>query len=234
MKTKTKANPKNEKIKNIKKSVTKTPKTKNVDVTVTDTTKTKPTTKSVKSTKVVKATKPIKPTKAIKLKKDISEVYDINGLQELTKGRYLNNKDLLAEVKLAKEKGFMTDRLAKMLMLLCMKYAKKGNFANYSYNDDMQAFAMLMLVKTWNAFDPEKSDNPFAFFTQCIHHSFIQFLNQEKRQRNIKDELLLDQGLTPSFGYEAPEKDSDENVDFEGTLPSEETKNVDELENTEK
>ena len=114
---------------------------------------------------------------------------------------YLSNKELLAAVIEAKEKGFMTDKLARMLQLLCSKYAKKGSFINYSYNDDMQSYAMMMLVRTWHSFNPEKTNNPFAFFTQCIKNSFIQYLNQERRQRSIRDELLIDQGLNPSFNY---------------------------------
>jgi DNA-directed RNA polymerase specialized sigma24 family protein len=119
-----------------------------------------------------------------------------------TKNLYLNNKDLLAEVKKSKRKGEMSDRLARMLQMLCARYAKKGNFINYTYNQDMQAYAMMMLVRTWNSFNPEKSSNPFAFFTQCIKNSFIQYLNQEKRQRNIRDLALVDQGLNPSFGFD--------------------------------
>lgn len=71
-----------------------------------------------------------------------------------------------------------------------------------SYNDDMKAFAIMMLVRTWKAFNPEKSNNPFAFFTQCIKNSFIQFLNQERRQRDIRDELYVDLGLDPSYTYQ--------------------------------
>lgn len=114
---------------------------------------------------------------------------------------YLSNKELLIAVKESKEKGYMMDKLARMLQLLCSKYAKKGNFVNYSYNEDMQSYAMMMLVRTWNSFNPEKSNNPFAFFTQCIKNSFIQYLNHEKRQRVIRDELLVDQGMNPSFNY---------------------------------
>mgnify|MGYP002777093314 CR=1 FL=1 len=126
-----------------------------------------------------------------------------NSITQGGKTIYLNNKELLAEVKRCKKKGQMSDMLAKMLQLLCSKYAKKGSFINYSYNEDMQAYAMMMLVRTWNSFDPDKSNNPFAFFTQCIKNSFIQFLNQEKRQRDVRDLLLIDQGLSPSYGYDA-------------------------------
>lgn len=117
------------------------------------------------------------------------------------KSNYLNNKDLLTQVVLSKEQGRMTDRLAHMLQTLAARYGKKGNFANYTYNEDMQAYAMLMLVRTWSSFDPEKSSNPFAFFTQCIKNSFIQYLNQERRQRDVRDELLIENGLSPSHTY---------------------------------
>lgn len=124
-------------------------------------------------------------------------------ITEAGKTVYLTNKELLAELKRCKKKGQMSEMLAKMLMLLCSKYAKKGSFVNYSYNEDMQGYAIMMLVRTWNSFDPEKSSNPFAFFTQCIKNSFIQYLNHEKRQRDVRDLLLIDQGLNPSYGYDS-------------------------------
>ncbi len=121
---------------------------------------------------------------------------------------YLKNKDLLEEVKRCKQTGVMSDTLARMLQLLCAKYAKKGNYVNYTYNEDMQAYAMLMLVRTWASFNPEKSSNPFAFYTQCIKHSLIQYLNQEKRHRMIRDTLLVEQGLDPSFSFQESYSDS--------------------------
>ena len=128
--------------------------------------------------------------------------------------KYLNNKDLLAQVILSKKNGKMTNELAKMLQLLTMRYGKKGNFAGYTYNDDMQSYAMLMIVKTWQGFDPAKSSNPFAWFTQCIKNSFIQYLNYEKRQRDIRDEVLVDSGLSPSYNYQYEHSN-------EGTEPTE-------------
>lgn len=133
---------------------------------------------------------------------------------------YLSNKELLASVIEAKSKGFMTDKLARMLQLLCSKYAKKGSFVNYSYNDDMQSYAMMMLVRTWNSFNPEKSNNPFAFFTQCIKNSFIQYLNQERRQRNIRDEMLIDQGMNPSFNYSENSSDGVPGIEDEQDFDS--------------
>jgi len=120
------------------------------------------------------------------------------------KRNYLNNRDLLSEVLLSKENDppKMTDKLARMLMMLCSRYGRRANFANYTYNEDMQAYAMMMLVRTWNSFNPEKSNNPFAFFTQCVKNSFIQYLNSEKRHRVIRDELMVNKGLNLSYKYQ--------------------------------
>jgi len=120
------------------------------------------------------------------------------------KKNYLNNRDLLAEVLKSKENDppKMTDKLARMLQMLCARYGSRGQFAGYTYNEDMQAYAMMMLVRTWNSFNPDKSNNPFAFFTQCVKNSFIQYLNSEKRHRTIRDELMVNEGLNPSYTYQ--------------------------------
>jgi DNA-directed RNA polymerase specialized sigma subunit len=114
---------------------------------------------------------------------------------------YLNNKDLYAQVVKSQEAGVMSDELAKMLQTLTEKYGRSGRYIGYTYNEDMQAYAMMMLCKTWHKFDPNKYTNAFAYYTTCVHNSFNQFLNKEKAQRDIRDELLLKQGLNPSHTY---------------------------------
>ena len=59
------------------------------------------------------------------------------------KVNYLNNKDMLLELRRSHEKGQMTDKLCNMLIMLTERYAKKGCFASYTYNDEMQATAMV-------------------------------------------------------------------------------------------
>lgn len=115
---------------------------------------------------------------------------------------YIDRKELFSEVVKSKQTDQMTDRLAAMLNLLTKKYAMSPQFVGYTYNDDMQGYAIMMLVKTWRSFNPEKSDNPFAFYTQCIKNSFRQYLNKEKRHRNIRDALLVNQGFSPSHTYQ--------------------------------
>lgn len=118
------------------------------------------------------------------------------------KSKYLDKKELLATTIDALEKGVLTDKLAAMLQLLTKQYATSARFASYSYNDDMQSYAMVMLVRTWNRFKPERSDNAFAFYTQCIKNSFKQYLKDEKKHRVTRDELLLDKGMTPSYTHQ--------------------------------
>jgi len=125
------------------------------------------------------------------------------------KTNYLRNKDLLVEVIACKETGVMSDTLARMLQLLTAKYGRSAQFGGYTFNEDMQAYAMMMLCKTWSSFDPMRSDNPFAYYTQSIKNSFKQFLNREKVQRVVRDELLVKRGLNPSFTYLAEYADSD-------------------------
>lgn len=116
---------------------------------------------------------------------------------------YLTSKDLREQVAISKAQGQMTDALARMLLLLISRFAQKPCYSGYNYNDDMQQYAMMMLCKTWDKYNEEKSANAFAFFTQCVKNSFNQYLNLEKRQRVIKDQERINQGLNPSFAFQS-------------------------------
>ena len=114
---------------------------------------------------------------------------------------YLNNGDMMIQLKLSKERGRLTEEMGKMFMLLAKRYANHPRFSRYSYNDDMQSAALLILAKVWKGFDETKYNNPFAYFTQIVHHAFHQFNNTERRERDVRDSLLVAQGRNPSFNY---------------------------------
>lgn len=114
---------------------------------------------------------------------------------------YLNNADMLEELKKCHARGRLTEEMGRMFMSLVRRYASIPRFSGYSYNEDMQAFALLTLTKVWRGFDATKYNNPFAYFTQIVHHAFHQLDNQERRQRDIRDAILVDQGKNPSFNY---------------------------------
>lgn len=115
---------------------------------------------------------------------------------------YLTNSRLLPEVIKSKTAGKISAQLAEMLMLLTKRYASRPAFSGYTFRDDMVAEALADLCKNALKFNPERSDNPFAFYTSCIHNSFLGFLNVEKKHRKIRDQLLIDIGENPSFNFQ--------------------------------
>jgi DNA-directed RNA polymerase specialized sigma subunit len=124
---------------------------------------------------------------------------------------YINNADLLKEIELSRTAGKMTNNLTLMLTELCNRYAKHKDYVRvFSYDEDMKAFGMMTIVKVWRSFDPAKSNNPFSYFTQILRHAFYQYLNQEKKQREIKDEVLVSMGMNPSFKYMEKNDDGDD------------------------
>jgi len=115
---------------------------------------------------------------------------------------YLNNKDMLAEWKLSNNQDAMTDTFSNMVMLLTKRYSSKLRFnVCDTFREDMEAFALMTVSKVWQSFNPDKSSNPFAYFTQVIKRAFYQFQNIERKQRNISNELLIDTGQAPSHAY---------------------------------
>jgi len=118
-----------------------------------------------------------------------------------------------------KDAGKMTDTLAKMMLMMCDRYATRGNVRGYSYNDEMKGQAILQLVSIGLQFDESKSDNPFAYLTSCVINSFVRIINIEKRHREIRDDILESNGLNPSFtrtntgDYEAGERRHSEDYD---------------------
>lgn len=120
---------------------------------------------------------------------------------EVTQRYYLTNSKLLPEVHRAKGLNKVTNELATMLMMLTRKYAQRPCFSGYTYKEDMISEALANLCQNALKFNPEISQNPFAWYTTCIHNSFLQFLNIEKKHRKIRDQMLIDIGENPSYNF---------------------------------
>ena len=98
-----------------------------------------------------------------------------------------------------KDHGNITNKLARMYIMLCEKYAMKFNWRGYTYNDEMRNSAILQLTYVGLRFNEAKSANPFAYYTAAITNSFCRVLNSEKRNQNIRDDILEINGLNPSW-----------------------------------
>lgn len=99
----------------------------------------------------------------------------------------------------SKDHGQMTDNLARMFLKLCERYATRGNVRGYTYNDEMRGQAILQLTQIGLQFDESKSDNPFAYYTAAVTNSFVRIINIEKRNQNIRDDILEMNGMNPSW-----------------------------------
>lgn len=98
-----------------------------------------------------------------------------------------------------KDHGQMTPKLAHMFIKLCERYATRSNWRGYTYNDEMRSQALLQLSQIGLQFDESKSQNPFAYYTAAITNSFTRVLNIEKRNQNIRDDILEMNNYTPSY-----------------------------------
>jgi len=99
----------------------------------------------------------------------------------------------------SRDHGQMTNKLAHMFMKLCERYATRSNWRGYTYNDEMRSQALLQLSQIGLQFDESKSQNPFAYYTAAITNSFTRVLNIEKRNQNLRDDILEMNGLNPSY-----------------------------------
>ena len=105
----------------------------------------------------------------------------------------------LATGHFSRDHGKMTPKLAHMFIKLCERYATRSNWRGYTYNDEMRSQALLQLSQIGLQFDEFKSQNPFAYYTAAITNSFTRVLNIEKRNQNLRDDILEMNNLTPSY-----------------------------------
>lgn len=114
---------------------------------------------------------------------------------------YINNTQLLkalreykASINKAKKAGHDKPRVPEYIGECILKIAQhlsfKNNFINYSYKEDMISDGVENCISYIDNFDPRKSKNPFAYFTQIIYFAFIRRIQIEKKQSNIKNELI--------------------------------------------
>ena len=94
--------------------------------------------------------------------------------------------------------GNISSKLARMFVLLTDKYAQKHNWRGYTYVDDMKGNALLQLSDVGLHFNEARSENPFAYLTTTLKNAFLRVLQKEKRQQDIRDDLIEESGQTPS------------------------------------
>ena len=114
--------------------------------------------------------------------------------------------------KFSKEHGRITENLGKMFIKLSERYAQRSNWRGYTYVEEMRGQAILQLSQIGLQFDESKSENPFAYYTAAVTNSFTRVLNLEKKNQNIRDDLLEENGLTPSLTRQSQQQYAVENA----------------------
>ena len=123
---------------------------------------------------------------------------------------YVNNKEFLlalvdfkAECKVAEENGEPKPRINNYIGECFLKIAThlsyKPNFVNYMFREDMICDGIENCVQYIGNFDPSKSSNPFAYFTQIIYYAFLRRISKEKRQLEIKNKIITKSGYDQLF-----------------------------------
>ncbi len=123
---------------------------------------------------------------------------------------YVNNKEFLAalikyreDVEIAKlqdkTKPVIPRYIGECFLKIANHLSFKPNFVNYMFKEDMISDGIENCVQYIHNFNPEKSQNPFAYFTQIIHYAFLRRIQREKRQLEIKNKILEKSGYSEVF-----------------------------------
>ena len=123
---------------------------------------------------------------------------------------YVNNKEFLAALirlredrEIAEIRGKEKPRIPRYIGECFLKIAThlsfKPNFVNYMFKEDMISDGIENCEQYIHNFNPEKSQTPFAYFTQIIHYAFLRRIQKEKKQLEIKNKILEKTGYEQVF-----------------------------------
>ncbi len=134
----------------------------------------------------------------------------MNGTPKRKKNNFIDNKEFYAafvefrkqcdEAEAAGEPRPIVSRyIGKCFMDIAEHLSMRPNFSNYMYRQDMVMDAVENCVVYCHRFDPEKSKNPFSYFTQICWYAFIRRITKEKRQIEICDKIISKSGFEEFF-----------------------------------
>ena len=127
----------------------------------------------------------------------------MNKKTKTQKEHYVNNKEFLAAMieykkaikeaeKKKKQRPPVTDYIGSCFLKIANHLSYRPNFINYTFRDDMISDGIENCLQYLDNFNPEKSNNPFAYFTQIIYYAFVRRIQKEKKQTTIKQKLIME------------------------------------------
>ena len=129
---------------------------------------------------------------------------------------YVNNADFLAAMAEGKDKCKDADELGdpqppvtnyigECFLKIANHLSYRPNFINYTYRDEMISDGIENCLQYCSNFNPEKSKNPFAYFTQIIYYAFLRRIAKEKKQQHVKHQLIANMSVNMLNGAEGDE-----------------------------
>ena len=113
------------------------------------------------------------------------------------KPHYVDNKEFLRAMvewkDNCKEEGEqlpVTNYIGECFLKIATHLSYRPNFINYTYRDEMISDGIENCLQYVNNFNPEKSNNPFAYFTQIIYYAFLRRIAKEKKQSHVKNKII--------------------------------------------
>ena len=133
----------------------------------------------------------------VKLKRKKTEHYVDNKVFNEEMKKY--HKKVLSARNRNRKDPPINDYIGECFLKIANHLSFKPNFVNYMFKEDMISDGIENCVQYIHNFNPEKSQNPFAYFTQIIHYAFLRRIQREKRQLEIKNKIIEKSGYNEVF-----------------------------------
>ena len=141
------------------------------------------------------------------------------------KVHYVNNKQFLEAIverkqllREAEESGDpkpqITNYLGECILKIANHLSYRPNFINYTYREEMISDGIENCLQYIDRFDPAKSSNPFAYFTQIIYYAFVRRITKEKKQQAIKEKMLKQSNIEERIALQSHDDEGDYQQQF--------------------
>jgi ABC-type microcin C transport system permease subunit YejE len=139
-----------------------------------------------------------------------------NPVKKKKANNYIDNKKFYAEMIIYRRlydesliagepRPIVSRYIGECIMLIATRLATRPNFVGYSYKDEMISDGIENCLAYIHNFNPEKSTNPFAYFTQIIYYAFLRRIQKEKKQLYIKHKSFENSMIMNTLVDMAPE-----------------------------
>ena len=131
----------------------------------------------------------------------------------------IERKELMAESEAAgDDPPRITNYLGECILKIANHLSYRPNFINYTYREEMISDGIENCLQYIDRFDPAKSSNPFAYFTQIIYYAFVRRITKEKKQQMIKEKLLKQSNIEERIALQAHDDERDYQQQFTDML----------------